>query len=297
MKTAPITTETQILPNQVYYFDQHKPGPTVTIMGASHGDEKVGAKIVDQLRHELANEEIHGKIYLIIGNPKALQADVRYIDHDLNRLFGKQFHELLLADKDQLSDEQVRAIEISSILKKSDYLLDIHATIKPSIPFIYCENTPEHLSLAPLFQTQYAVSARNTFRRDDLVSSADNFVDQHGGLAFTYESGWNKDLSHFQEVITNTKRFLQFLGVSFFLVEKPKMKMFKHILIYDDIIPETHTFHFCEDYGNFHFIEAGETIAYDNEIPITAKKDSYIVFPKKRIQQGHVACYLARQNS
>jgi succinylglutamate desuccinylase len=281
------------LPNNIFCFTQNKPGPTVTIMGASHGDERIGAKIVEQLKQELVNEEIHGTIYLVIGNPEALEANVRYLEHDLNRLFGKNFHDLLHIEESKMSGEQKRALEISSVLRKSNYLLDIHATIKPSIPFIYCENSSEHLSLAPLFQTQFAVSADNSIARDDLTSSADNFVDQHGGLAFTYESGWNKDLSHFKEVLTNTKRFLQFLGVSFFLVPKPTSKMFTHILIYDDVIPKTLQFEFEDDFSNFHFIKAGEVIAKDGETIIKAKKDSYIVFPKKNIQKNQVACYLA----
>jgi len=120
------------------YFRRHAGGPTpycmhlassnpgahVVIVGGTHGNEPGGVKAIVQLHRAFRNGEIalkRGKISFLLGNPKAYEKDVRYIDRDLNRIFVKQAPS---------SVEGKRALEIESFFGNHDginALLDLHS--------------------------------------------------------------------------------------------------------------------------------------------------------------------------
>ena len=90
----------------------------------THGNEPGGVKAIVQLHRAFRNGEIRlkrGKISFLLGNPKAYEKDVRYIDSDLNRVFVKQAPS---------SVEGKRALEIEALLGSHDdinALLDLHS--------------------------------------------------------------------------------------------------------------------------------------------------------------------------
>lgn len=280
------------LPSHIYHFSGTKDGPTVVIMGATHGNEIIGAKIIEQLKKTLPKEEVLGEIYLIIGNPKALLKNVRFIDFDLNRLFGDDSKKLSTT----LSSEGKRVLELAPILAKADYLLDIHSTIKKSVPFIYMKNSSKHITIAKIFNTEFVVSSLTSCNAKSLHSSADNFVDSSGGIGITYETGWHKDEAGFSDVLTKVKQFLNFVGSAFHsLPEVPRVKLSKHILIYKEILSQEKQFTFQQDYKNFDFLEKGAELGIDGNKKIIVSQASYIVFPKKDIRIGSTVCYLAKE--
>ena len=278
------------------YFKGKKEGPTVVVLGGTHGDEQMGAEIVELLEKEIKADDINGEIYLFLGNPEACKRNQRFMDTDLNRLFGEEFEKLKKMDEKEMNTEQKRVMEIAPILEKADYLLDIHSTIKPSVPFVYCEPDEEHFEFARLLGTKYIVSASPDFRPKDLTSSIDNFVDQHGGMGVTYESGWHKDDSTFKIVLNGAKLFLQHIGSYDFGLAKGEKINPEYMLIHAEVVPNTKKFSFSEDFSNFDFVAEGEVIATDGSKKIKAEQDSFIIFPKKNIQAGKVACYLAHKN-
>ncbi len=285
--------------SHIYHFSGSKDGPSVVIMGAVHGNERIGVDIIEALKKLLEKVEIFGEIYLIIANPKAYEKNLRFIDCDLNRLFSNNFEQIKKKKKKELMIEEKRAIEIAPILSKADYLLDIHSTIKKSIPFVYVENSKSHLKLAKVFRAKYIISSLDSCQAKSLHSSADNFVDKHNGLGITYETGWQKDYAVFPHVLKKTKIFLKSVASSFldFPVEDKKEKDHsEQIFIYKEIIPQKENFTFSMDYQNFDFLKKGEILAREGEDKIIIEKDSYIIFPKINIHLGKTACYLASKN-
>jgi succinylglutamate desuccinylase len=105
-------------------ISSQNPGAHVVIVGGTHGNEPGGVKAIVQLHRAFRNGEIaldQGKISFLLGNPKAYEKDVRYIDSDLNRVFVKQ---------DLSSVEGKRALEIDAFLGGHDdinALLDLHS--------------------------------------------------------------------------------------------------------------------------------------------------------------------------
>ncbi len=263
--------------------------PSVVILGAIHGDERIGAEILQKLEERFSAEELHGKLELVLGNPKAYEKNTRFVDSDLNRMFGEDPVKITSPNY-----EQKRALELTQILEHADFLLDIHATIKPSVPFVYTENTPAHLKLAHLFGTKYIVSADASSRPKDLVSSADNFVDRHSGIALTYETGWHENPDSVDHVLRNVINYLSAVRLvdEAILVPKSTPKPL-HLVIFGSVIPRTDNFKFSTDYSNFDHVKAGTPIANDSGKEIIIPRDCYIVFPKKDIGPGKVACYIA----
>jgi len=273
------------LPPHTYQFIGKQKGPCVVIMGSVHGDEKIGVHIIKLLKHILPKQKILGEIYLVFGNPKAYQNNSRYIDCDLNRLFGS---------KQGKGYEKQRALELKPILQKTDYLLDIHSTIKPSVPFIFCQNNKNHLKFATLFNTKYIVSPKNIYLPTDLNSCTDNYTDKYGGIGLTYETGWQQDKQENNTVLENIKIFLKTLGVAF--MDKPinpNTKKTMLLSIYGSVIPQTKNFFFTKNFENFSFITKNKCLANDNKKKILVPHNSYIIFPKKQLKLNKPACYLA----
>jgi succinylglutamate desuccinylase len=222
---------------------------------------------------------------------------------DMNRLFGvenmnlgdeKVMNEYASEKYSKMKYEESRAIEIARVLAECSYLLDIHSTIKPSIPFVYSEADDDHMALASLMGTKFAVSPDAHFRPLDLVSSADNYVDRAGGTGITYESGWHKDELAVDETLFRAKLFLQKTGACNFGLHEPENTTeVQQLLIYDHVVPQTTSFIFARDFSNFDTVATGEIIGSDGGREISAQRDCSIIFPKKVIQQGRAACYLA----
>ncbi len=261
-------------------------GPTVAIIGALHGDETVGAKVITKLTENLNSANVCGEVFLILGNPKAYQAGARFLEKDMNRLFGLKFK----ADEG-LCYEEKRALELAGVLENVDYLVDIHSTGKPSVPFVYCENSEKHFELAGIFETEFVVTASEDFRPDEMMSSADNFVDNHGGVGLTFETGWQEDLSVVDQTLEKIIGFLKVVGALTVAknnnIECSKSKALK---IYNSVKVDSTNFEFTEDFKNFYFLKKGGKVS-ENFI---VDEDCYIIFPKKKFEIGKTACYLAR---
>ena len=286
------------MPSHTHQFTGAQAGPHVLILGGIHGNEPVGVQAVEQLIKDLEKQEITGTITLAIGNPQALEQDVRFVETDLNRLFGEEIEELKNKPESNLLLEEKRALELEPLLKEADYLLDLHSTNKASVPFIYTKDTPKHLEIASLFGVEYIVSMQPELKSEMGGRCADNCVDRHGGVGTTYESGWNKDANSTETVYNNTKKYLSHLGVCFTDQQHDlSTDTAMRLSIFDIITATTDSFLFEKDWSNFDTVSAGQSIAQDGEKPVVVDQDSFIIFPKVSIQAGSVACYLATEAS
>lgn len=278
------------LPSHTIYIKGTHPGPCVVIMGGIHGNEPLGVMVINELKKFLKKDMVNGEIFLILGNPKAYQKKQRFIDCDLNRIFHLKFSK-------KLNTEEHRALEIAPILKKADYLLDIHSTQKPSIPFIYTTAKASHFKLANIFETKFIVTSSKKFKALKSTISTDNFVDNHGGIGITYESGWNEDLTKFSTALEKSKKFLSTVGAlsTNYTDKKPTTQI--HLEVQGILTPLSKDFKFTKDYSNFDLVKSGKTIAKDKNKSIKRPYNCYIVFPKKEIEPGKTACYLAKIKS
>lgn len=107
--------------------------PDVAVVGTIHGDEPCGARAIERFLAEGPIGEIRRPVKLIFANERALAADERFIEEDLNRLFP--------GDPDSDIHEERLA---HALLREIDgcTTLGFHATVSFDKPF----GTLAHLS-------------------------------------------------------------------------------------------------------------------------------------------------------
>lgn len=120
------------------------PNKPVLFVACTHGDEPIGkATIEDIMRHEGENSRFD----FVIANPKALAAQKRFVEVDLNRSAP--------GNADSSLYEERRAFELQKLFQKYPYVIDLHQTqANDRIVVIISKLTREALALALSFDIE-----------------------------------------------------------------------------------------------------------------------------------------------
>jgi succinylglutamate desuccinylase len=137
-------------------------GPTLVVIGGLHGNEPAGVAairtVLGRLRERVA--AVRGELVGLIGNVRALAARRRFLARDLNRLWTPARLAALtppdpwsmptsdgaeLAELAELSSELDRLIEAA---RGPVFVIDLHTTSSPGIPFAVIGGTPAHRAFA-----------------------------------------------------------------------------------------------------------------------------------------------------
>jgi succinylglutamate desuccinylase len=96
----------------------------VAIVGGTHGNELTGVYLVKKFQQSPNLLKRSFDVITFLANPKAIAANRRYIDRDLNRCFSKKD----LFNPQLTSYEDKRAKEIACELSEVDFIIDLHST-------------------------------------------------------------------------------------------------------------------------------------------------------------------------
>lgn len=278
----------EILPS-VWQKRGSAPGPAITILGGVHGDETVGVHVVDQIvRYITASKIQKGVLSTGYGNPEAIQKNRRFIDKDLNRCFGKKSPEK--------NREEIRAQKLEKILAKTDILLDIHSTIKPSKPFICAPNLHHRYAVhLPLLGIKTIVTGKGLLPPDNTPIYADTFVCAQNGFGITIETGWQKDKTKISATQSGILRMMRALGVIDTKETAAKNISCEYWDAYWNVLAGE-KFSFTKEWNNFDILEAGTHFATSDGKPLITSRKSIVLFPKPsgKIIYGQEACIIAR---
>ncbi len=277
-----------------------KAGPTVCVIGGTHGNEQTGIEVVKRFVEMAERRELtltSGVLYLILGNPRAIERDARgSADHqDLNRRFTD---DVLHVSSDG-TYEDVRAKELAPLLAEADISIDIHATNKPSVPLLACAITPRHEQIYRWF-TCDTILADPDYVLGGRSCTTDEFVDRAGGVGICYESGQASDQSRIDETIISIQNVLhdqQMLldGV----VSHPPFIHRQEFTLTQAILLTEEEFRFAEGKGHFSFepFAKGDVLGFEGNRPLIALYDGVFVFPKvkEHWKVGSPVCYLAQR--
>ncbi|HBK33818.1 TPA: hypothetical protein DEP34_03055 [Candidatus Uhrbacteria bacterium] len=214
-------------------------GPTVVILGGTHGDERTGVVLVKRLLSDLdlsteipsgehLRADIIGNLYLGFGNPKAMDIENRMASdrRDLNR----SFQTTDLFDSSQIWEDLERARELVPLFVHTDYLFDIHATNFDSPPFVcFGHDDPEHRELYQHIPVPFVLTDPDTRLSADMglteLATTDYFVDTFGGSAWgekkfgrkrgvglCYETGQQQDLSRVEAALRTMLQLMLQVG-------------------------------------------------------------------------------------
>lgn len=164
------------LNSKVILKDSKIKGPTVAIFAGVHGDEISGVKALDELIPKL--EIKSGKVYFIYANLEAIKQDKRFVEYNLNRCFlDKQKKEM----KNTLEGKTARQLML--VLKKCDYLLDLHSSPDQNDPFLLCEKNC--LDFVSCFHVPRVVMGTSITH----PGATDGYLVNNGKIGFCLESG------------------------------------------------------------------------------------------------------------
>lgn len=173
--------------------------PKIAVVACLHGDEPCGL-VVEKL---LKRTNLKNTVYFIIANPVALKAKKRFIKTDMNRIFP---------GKANGNTEEQLAYNISYILKKSDFVLDIHSTDKESPVFaITTADSMKHREFVKYLQAKkYVIMANEVANKKSLI----DYVNQNNGLGISIECGQKHTKKSRENAIAITKNFLKFANIT-----------------------------------------------------------------------------------
>lgn len=251
----------------------------ISFLAMIHGDETGGfwifERFLDLFEKDALNFE--GKIGLAFGNPEAAADGVRFIEKDLNRSFGVS---------SDFSLEEKRAKLLEELLRRTNFLIDFHQTIRPSRTafFIFPFQKASFLFARAIDLDLPIVTnlKGGSFSKDGMCS--DEFVNSCDGSGITIECGQRgfdeEQVSRGLELCLKSLRVLQ----NPMLLEdfKNSSTIYKRIFSPVQIAayPKNEDVRLSPGFKNFDPVQKGQIIAFIDNLPLVAAQDGFILFPK-----------------
>ncbi|MCA9757976.1 MAG: succinylglutamate desuccinylase/aspartoacylase family protein [Candidatus Eisenbacteria bacterium] len=129
-----------------------KPGPKLLVTTLMHGNEPAGRDAASRVLARLSQGDVDlsGELVVLVGNTRASQSHVRFVDKDLNRQFTPERvdHLRRSSPSQRMESEDIDAWELLQVLdeelrpgEEGAYFLDLHTTSAPGIPFVLFGDT------------------------------------------------------------------------------------------------------------------------------------------------------------
>lgn len=263
-------------------------GKTITILGSIHGNEPCGAQAIEWLLEELKVHPIlSGHLKLVIGNPKALAKNTRFIHVDMNRLYGGSIKGVDILEH---WFELERIEEIKAAIKGSEILLDLHSGTTAMPPMTCNANSKEHIELASIFPIEFITTG---WDGSTTGVGGDEYMDSQGGLGLTVECGQHNSDSSFRVAKKAISSLLHHCGMWKHDRNVEHIGTPSHVAVTKTLYAEGDSFTFHLDcLDNFSVIPKGTHIATDWKREIYADKEYILLMPKPTPLRGQEACYL-----
>lgn len=242
----------------------------VTLVALTHGEEVIGIPLFNLLLKKMsAGEIVHqGSIYLVIANLEAYLKNQRYIDEDLNRVYG--------GGEDSSAYECQRAEIIKPIITQSDYIIDIHQCMHKTIsPFAFAINDAETIAWLQAVIPSAPIIARDEVAKASTLASY-GFLEGKKAVTLEVGEGGVDDV----QLNFGMQAIIGFLDY----VWKDPMQDTQSEQ-YDDVYRvsyfqpySTGKVRFIGNLANFDEVTKDQVIAYIDDEPIAAPQDGLILF-------------------
>lgn len=190
-------------------FESTNSGPHILMLGSIHGDEKCGTVAIDDAISKFRSGEweiLAGKItFLPRANLAAYNADKRFIEYNLNRIFGP---------REIISEEHKVAKMIEKHIQDADYLIDFHSVYSGDTPFVFIETPDETMrNLTKKISVPYIMTGWDKiYEATDDVDTV-TFSNSVGTPGITVECGSHKTEESIIVAKTVLRESLEFFGI------------------------------------------------------------------------------------
>lgn len=277
------TEQIRALPGVQAVLEGTVPGKDVVIIAGIHGNEPCGMRAFDEILPTLAIDA--GRVTFMLGNPKAIERGVRFIDANLNRLFKP---DELIPDTQKSSYEYARSRELMPLLAQADFVLDIHSSgTVGSTPFAICDR--QRVS-----ETRILPFPILSYGWDTLEpGGTDDFVTGRGGFGVCVECGYHEDAEAVVRAQASIFAFLAMSGALQLSSESDSGVAQQEIEVLR--IHKTATnFTPSRFFSDFEKVSSGMLLGRDGEEEITAPFDGVVIFVRTRLAPGEEAFILGR---
>jgi predicted deacylase len=267
-----------------FIVDSGRPGPTLLVTGAVHGNERCGPKAIRQVLTEIASNARRverGKLVAVpVVNRLAYEQNVRFIEENLNRIFVHHPH--------PRTNEQRVANEILPLIDECDYFLDIHSVHAPSAPpftFIDSDNA-EHQAFVRAMGLDYILTgwSRLYAGAGRNQPSSTDYAQDRGKIAVCIECGGHEDASSVDVARACILNALQHCGMTSGGEARPKRAT---VVEFSKVIIKERNGHLTRAWKDLDPICRGDVIAeYDDGQKLLADTSGFILLPFADARQG-----------
>lgn len=284
-------------------YTQGKPGPVFMVIGSMHGNEPAGnialTNVVRQL-HEL-QPPIIGAFHAITGNVKALESSQRFIDRDLNRMWGSEYRLVLNQPVLEEPPEMVEEREMHELYRTlvehagnnwgKVHLLDLHTTSATSAPFFIMGDTIRNRQFAKHIPVPIVLGIE-----EQIEGTLSAFLNTLGVIAINFEGGQHHDPKSVEA--HEAAIWLGLMGSGCMdEMDVPNYEQHRQLLVdlskdlphvfesrYRYGIEQSEAFKMHPGYSNFTRIRKGESVAKSDDQPIHAPITGRIFMPLYQVQ-------------
>ena len=270
----------------VVTIEGRQPGKTVAIMGGVHGDEICGVQALERLIVEATMIET-GRLFLIFGNPRAIERGVRQTEMNLNRAFRPEW---MMSEAELKSYEYERAQAIKPYFVQCDALLDVHSALSEKTQhFIICE--PHSFGIAQRLQFPIRSFGWGAVE----PGGTDYFVNRCGGWGICVECGQHKDPEARLRARESIETFLVLMGLRAGKEPEPVPSQRTVQVYYAHMVKEGYVP--ARRFADFERLKPGEPIGADGAVRCHApwRDDALILFADTPTQKGKEGYLLARE--
>lgn len=238
----------------IYEIDSWVKWPVISIIWWIHWNEVCWISVLDFLKKNLVLSK--WKIYLIYGNPDAINWKKRQTKRNLNRMFCLEDN---YTEEDKNTYEHKRAQIIKKYLDLSKISLDLHSSPSlDSTSFIICEKNA--LSIVNNFPIK-----KVCFWFDNIEPWwTDYYMNSTWKIGICVECWSHNDKKTINKAFFITKTFLNYYGISNFRINKDFSVWGKSFfLAKKSYITKTNKFKIIKKKSDFEYINKWQLIWYD----------------------------------
>jgi hypothetical protein len=268
-----------------------KDSPAIVYFGGIHGNENAGILALEELFLS-SHFSLTGNVYVIWGNKGALKRGIRYVDADLNRLWGNYFRSNVVGSGKAIS-ESLELDEIKTCIAyilwlhspKSVYFMDLHSTSSDSPPFLPFNDSLQNRELASKFPVPLILGIE-----EYIEGSLMSYLNDLKCVALAFEAGMHTGSftkAIHKAFVLYSLHLLGVLKLDTLVLEEIYLTMAKSVttphgfyeILYRHAVDPSDEFHMREGYLNFMAIKKGEVLGFQNGIPVVSPFKGLIFMP------------------
>ena len=270
---------------KVFYLEAKNPGQNLLVFGGIHGDEPCGIYAINRFMNEVEKGSWtlkNGSITFAYGNLDAMQTKTRYVDYNMNRMFG-----LPSVAVESVEYDRVRLLE--TLFAGKEAFLDIHSAFSLAPDFLLAEKIA--LDTAKSLGPSFVVSGWENF--SDVGGDTECYANSLGVAGMTYEAGQHDDPIALENAYQILLRFLSINGLIEYEFETETSKQ---MVLSEVLLKQAEDDKWLINFENMQFVSKGTEILYVNNEKIITEYDCYLVFPTPvdKTKVGEELVFLAK---